>query len=78
MAPQPPPPEVLRVTRYHGADAPADDTPPDLVIEVPHGATRTTDFTDLADGGTEGRSRNLGHPGVGRPGKSCRVPASCQ
>lgn len=48
MAPPLPPPEVLRVTRYHGADAPADDTPPDLVIEVPHGATRTTDFTDLA------------------------------
>lgn len=48
MAPPLPLPEVLRVTRYHGADAPADDTPPDLVIEVPHGATRTTDFTDLA------------------------------
>ncbi len=38
---------VLDVVRVHGSAA-SREAPPDLVIEVPHGATRTTDFTDLA------------------------------
>lgn len=36
-------PEVLEVTVVRGTDAPTDARP-DLVIEVPHGATRTADY----------------------------------
>ncbi len=39
-------PGVVDVTVLRGVDAPSDAAP-DLVIEVPHGATRTTDFTSL-------------------------------
>ncbi|MFO0645446.1 MAG: N-formylglutamate amidohydrolase [Polyangiales bacterium] len=39
-------PGVVDITVSRGAQAPADAAP-DLVIEVPHGATRTTDFTSL-------------------------------
>jgi hypothetical protein len=37
---------VVDVSNFHGADAPADRAP-DLLIEVPHGATRTADFLAL-------------------------------
>jgi hypothetical protein len=37
---------VVDVSNYQGADAPADRAP-DLLIEVPHGATRTADFRAL-------------------------------
>jgi predicted N-formylglutamate amidohydrolase len=40
-------PGILDVTIARGSDAPAD-APPDLLIEVPHGATATADFTALA------------------------------
>ncbi len=40
-------PGVLDVVIVRGAAAPPD-APPDLLIEVPHGATRTVDFTTLA------------------------------
>jgi predicted N-formylglutamate amidohydrolase len=39
-------PEVVDVEVLRGATAPADAAP-DLLIEVPHGATRTVDFTRL-------------------------------
>ena len=41
------PPGVADVRIRRGADADAE-APPDLVIEVPHGATRATDFDRLA------------------------------
>lgn len=44
-------PGVLDVTIHRGAAAPAAAPPdllPDLLIEVPHGATRTAHFTELA------------------------------
>lgn len=40
-------PHILDVHRSQGAEADRA-APPDLLIEVPHGATRTTDFTALA------------------------------
>ncbi|HEX4421423.1 MAG TPA: N-formylglutamate amidohydrolase, partial [Kofleriaceae bacterium] len=40
-------PEILDVLVMRGANA-ARDAPPDLVIEIPHGATATVDFTVLA------------------------------
>ena len=40
-------PGVVDVHVVRGSRAPAD-APPDLVIEIPHGATETTDFTRLA------------------------------
>lgn len=40
-------PDVLDVSIVRGAQA-AAATPPDLLIEIPHGATRTDDFTRLA------------------------------
>jgi hypothetical protein len=40
-------PEILDVLVIRGANA-APDAPPDLVIEIPHGATATADFTVLA------------------------------
>lgn len=39
-------PEVLEITVFRGREA-APDARPDLLIEVPHGATRTADFTAL-------------------------------
>ena len=38
--------DVLEVTTVRGARA-ALDAPPDLLIEIPHGATRTADFSAL-------------------------------
>ena len=40
-------PDVLDVLRFRGERV-APDAPPDLLIEIPHGATRTADFTALA------------------------------
>lgn len=40
-------PSVVDVHVLRGSRAPAD-APPDLVIEIPHGATDTSDFTTLA------------------------------
>lgn len=40
-------PDVCDVDVYRGADAP-DGAAPDLLIEVPHGATRAADFARLA------------------------------
>jgi predicted N-formylglutamate amidohydrolase len=40
-------PDVLDLLRFRGERA-APDAAPDLLIEIPHGATRTADFTTLA------------------------------
>ena len=40
-------PGVLEVETLRGAAA-AADAPPDVVVEIPHGATATADFTALA------------------------------
>lgn len=40
-------PGVLDATYVHGAGA-AADAPPDLIIEIPHGATATTDYDHYA------------------------------
>lgn len=48
-SPWSPIPHVLDVHLFHGAAAPDTDSPrPDLLIEVPHGATETRDFDALA------------------------------
>lgn len=40
-------PDVVDIVVVRGAGAPVD-APPDLVVEIPHGATRTEDFSALA------------------------------
>jgi predicted N-formylglutamate amidohydrolase len=47
MAPLASIPDIVDVMIARGRDARKDD-PPDLVIEIPHGATRTADYTDVA------------------------------
>lgn len=41
-------PDVLDVLSFRGERC-EPDAPPDLLIEIPHGATRTADFTGLAE-----------------------------
>ena len=40
-------PDIIDIQLLYGPDA-RDGAAPDLIVEVPHGATATTDFTSLA------------------------------